>query len=90
MNTEKKPIRAILFDFDGTISTLRCGWELVMKPLMLEMISGDHPVTPELEREVEEYIDASTGIQTIHQMKWLAESVATKGMNPGAPTDPWW
>ena len=28
----------LLFDFDGTISTLRCGWEKVMKPLMLEMI----------------------------------------------------
>jgi len=90
MSTQKKPIRAMLFDFDGTISTLRCGWELVMKPLMLEMISGDHPVTAELEKEVDDYIDASTGIQTIHQMKWLAETVAAKGMNPGAPTDPWW
>ena len=36
----RNPVRAVLFDFDGTISTLRCGWESVMKPLMLEMISG--------------------------------------------------
>ena len=87
---KKKPIRAILFDFDGTISTLRCGWEQVMNPLMTEMISGSHPVTPELQKEVDDYIDASTGIQTIHQMKWLAETVKEKGLNPGAPTDPWW
>ena len=87
---QKKPIRAILFDFDGTISTLRCGWELVMKPLMLEMITGGGPASPELEQEVTEYIDASTGIQTIHQMKWLAAAVHEKGMNPTAPTDPWW
>ena len=30
-------IKAVLFDFDGTISTLRYGWEKVMEPLMLEI-----------------------------------------------------
>ena len=33
-------IRAAIFDFDGTFSTLRCGWEKVMRKLMLELISG--------------------------------------------------
>ncbi|MBR4888602.1 MAG: HAD family hydrolase [Clostridia bacterium] len=88
--TPKSPVRAVLFDFDGTISTLRCGWEQVMKPLMLEMISGGKPYGEELEREVETYIGESTGIQTIHQMKWLAAAVQERGNNPGAPTDPWW
>lgn len=87
---DRKPIRAILFDFDGTISTLRCGWEQVMKPLMLEQITGGKPASAELEQEVDAYIDASTGIQTIHQMKWLAETVQKKGMRTDAPTDPWW
>lgn len=41
----RNPVRAVLFDFDGTISTLRCGWESVMKPLMLEMISGGRGTT---------------------------------------------
>ncbi len=89
-NTAKTPVRAVLFDFDGTISTLRCGWELVMKPLMLEMISGSSAWTAELEAEVDAYINESTGIQTIHQMKWLAATVHERGMNPTAPTDPWW
>jgi len=84
------PVRAVLFDFDGTISTLRCGWEKVMKPLMLEMISGGMDWDEALEREVDDYINESTGIQTIHQMKWLAETVKARGRNPGASDDPWW
>ncbi|MBQ8611922.1 MAG: HAD family hydrolase [Oscillospiraceae bacterium] len=89
-NTARTPVRAVLFDFDGTISTLRCGWEAVMKPLMLEMISGGRPWDAALEKEVEDYISDSTGIQTIHQMKWLAAAVQERGNNPDAPTDPWW
>jgi phosphoglycolate phosphatase-like HAD superfamily hydrolase len=83
-------VRAVLFDFDGTISTLRCGWEDVMKPLMLEMISGGKAYSEELEREIEAYINDSTGIQTIYQMKWLAATVHERGNNPYAPDDPWW
>ena len=86
----RKPVRAVLFDFDGTVSTLRCGWEDVMKPLMLEMISGGKPYDEALEREVEAYISDSTGIQTIHQMKWLATTVRERGNNPNASDDPWW
>ena len=86
----RRPVRAVLFDFDGTLSTLRCGWEAVMKPLMLEMISGGKPYDEALEREVEAYISDSTGIQTIHQMKWLAATVRERGNNPTAPDDPWW
>ena len=78
------PVKTILFDFDGTISTLRCGWEQVMRPLMLEYIGGDQ-VTGDLIEMVDRYIDDSTGIQTIYQMQWLAEHAA-----PGNPTDPWW
>ena len=88
--TSRKPVRAVLFDFDGTISTLRCGWEAVMKPLMLEMISGGKPYDKALEEEVETYISESTGIQTIHQMKWLANTVHERGNNPDASDDPWW
>ena len=89
-NTTKTPVRAVIFDFDGTVSTLRCGWEEVMKPLMLEMISGGKPYGEALVQEVETYISESTGIQTIHQMKWLANTVQERGNHPDAPTDPWW
>jgi phosphoglycolate phosphatase-like HAD superfamily hydrolase len=72
-------IHHALFDFDGTISVMREGWEGVMLPVMLEAICGDHLVTPEIEKEVKEYIDHSTGILTIRQMDWLAGSVRRYG-----------
>lgn len=80
---------AVLFDFDGTISTLRHGWEQVMRPLMLEMIDPEHPEDLELQREVDKYIDQSTGIQTIYQMEWLEQQVRQREKNP-IVQDKWW
>jgi len=77
-------LKAAVFDFDGTISTLRCGWETVMLPLMCEYIGGN-PVA-----RVRDYIDASTGIQTILQMKWLTQEVRMSGNPLHAPLDPWY
>lgn len=80
-------IHAVLLDFDGTISTLRCGWEEVMGPLMVEILAACGKETEaELVPLVDAYIDVSTGIQTIFQMKWLAQQVAQRG---GVPLDPW-
>lgn len=87
INTAKvsSPIKAALFDFDGTLSTLRCGWEEVMYPMMIGHI-GRGRSNEQLASEVAAYIDHSTGIQTIHQMKWLAERVVAAG---GEYRDPW-
>jgi phosphoglycolate phosphatase-like HAD superfamily hydrolase len=82
-------LRAVLFDFDGTISTLREGWPAIMAPMMAEMIAGPTDPTDALRDEVAAYIDHSTGIQTIHQMVWLAETVARYGLNPDVH-DAWW
>ncbi|MHB9106720.1 MAG: HAD family hydrolase [Armatimonadota bacterium] len=84
----RPPLRAVLLDFDGTISTLRQGWEAIMSPLMVEMIAGPTAPAPELLREVEAYIDRSTGVQTIHQMIWLTEAVVRYGVNSRV-LDPW-
>lgn len=86
----RRPVRAVVFDFDGTISTLRSGWEAVMRRVMLEAISGGGPWDAALENEVDAYIDQSTGIQTAFQMQWLSERVHRDGANPDAPTDPWY
>lgn len=82
-------IRAAVFDFDGTISTLRCGWENVMNPMMVEMIGGGKRDDERLHRLVDEYIDSSTGIQTVYQMRWLAQQVREFGLNPEVH-DEWW
>ncbi len=73
-------VRHALFDFDGTISVIRRGWEQVMIPLMVEMICDGHPTPPGLEAEVADYVDRSTGILTIKQMRWLEETVRRYGL----------
>ncbi len=77
--TPKVPVKAVLFDFDGTISTLRCGWEKVMAPLFVEILDDGKTDVAELSKKVDTYIDESTGIQTILQMKWLKEQVELSG-----------
>lgn len=76
-------IRAAVFDFDGTISTLRNGWEEIMHPMMVEMIVGcseiDEGKLEKISNEVETYIHESTGIQTIYQMEWLTNIVKKYG-----------
>lgn len=76
-----KRVRHALFDFDGTVSVIRRGWERIMIPMMVEMICGEHEPSLEIIREVEDYVDHSTGILTIKQMQWLAEAVARHGLS---------
>ena len=59
-----------------------------MRQLMLELRGGDTPGAA-LEKEVDDYIEESTGIQTIFQMKWLAARVHQAGRTD-LPDDPWW
>ncbi|HLA38977.1 MAG TPA: HAD family hydrolase, partial [Candidatus Glassbacteria bacterium] len=78
-------IRQVIFDHDGTVSTLRQGWEPIMEEVMLEQIFGTtYATVPAAEffrvkRRVAEFIDQSTGIQTIIQMQGLADLVAELG-----------
>jgi phosphoglycolate phosphatase-like HAD superfamily hydrolase len=79
--------RVALFDFDGTISTIRSGWMDVMVPMMVEIIgatkSGE--TEAELTEIVREFVGRLTGKQTMYQMVELAENVASRG---GTPADP--
>ena len=85
LNTvERGRIRHVLFDFDGTVSLLREGWQRIMGPVCVEMICGDTTPTEEIEREVEEMIEETTGINTILQMERLVEMVRAHGRVPEA------
>lgn len=79
--------RVALFDFDGTISTIRSGWVDVMVPMMVEALletrSGE--TEAELTGLVREFVGRLTGRQTIYQMIELAENIAKRG---GTPLDP--
>jgi len=81
-------IRHAIFDNDGTISTLREGWETVMEPVMMESILGskyltaDKQTVKKITASVRELIDKTTGIQTLRQMKFLADMVRESGYVP--------
>ena len=83
-DVERGKIKYGLFDFDGTISILREGWQDIMHPVCVEMICGTTPVTPAIEDEVRTMIDETTGIQTILQMERLVEMIREKGFVPEA------
>ena len=79
-------IKYAIFDHDGTISTLRQGWEAVMETVMIKAILGkrydtaDETLYHRVVKRVRDYIDKSTGIQTIVQMEALVEMVDEFGI----------
>ena len=84
---ERGRVRHMLFDFDGTISLIRDGWQDVMVPLMVEVLGATGTSEPRdaLERLVIAHVDRLTGKQTIYQMFRLADEVRKRG---GTPLDP--
>jgi bifunctional ADP-heptose synthase (sugar kinase/adenylyltransferase)/phosphoglycolate phosphatase-like HAD superfamily hydrolase len=78
----------VIFDHDGTLSTLREGWEGVMAPMMLEAVLGPAyghtgaAVVDEVRAQVADLIDRTTGIQTLIQMQGLVELVREWGFVP--------
>lgn len=80
-------LRYALFDFDGTISLIRQGWQNVMAPLMVEILlqTPHHEGRETIEQLVRETIDRTTGQQTIYQMMALADQVRERGGEPLPP-----
>jgi len=84
----KLNIRHAIFDHDGTISTLRQGWEAIMEPMMVRAILGPHykDADEALYHTVVEtsrdFIDKTTGIQTLTQMQGLVALVRQFGCVP--------
>jgi phosphoglycolate phosphatase-like HAD superfamily hydrolase len=79
--------RYALFDFDGTLSLIREGWQEIMIPYFIEVLLQ----TPQAEdrKTIEEittlFVDRLTGKQTIFQCIKLDEEVVQRG---GKKTDP--
>ncbi len=74
----------VLFDFDGTVSLLRDGWQDVMVPMMVDVLMGcpRHEGREEIETQVIDFVDHLTGKQTIYQMLRLVEEVKRRGGRP--------
>ena len=79
--------RYALFDFDGTLSLIREGWQEIMIPYFIEVLLQ----TPKAESKEEiadivtSFVDRLTGKQTIFQCIRLDEEAVLRG---GAPKDP--
>lgn len=80
-------IKFAIFDFDGTISLIREGWQQIMIPMMVEILmeTPNHESRDEIEQIVRTYVAETTGKQTIYQMIRLAEEVKIRS---GIPEDP--
>jgi len=85
--TSARRAQVALFDFDGTLSTIRSGWMEVMVPMMVEVLldckTGESE--SDLTEIVREFVGRLTGKQTIYQMIELVENVQKRG---GIPRDP--
>ena len=75
------PFRAIVFDFDGTLSLLRANWQGLMIPRMVEILieTGTSEPRASLESIVSEFVTRLTGQPTMFQMQALADEVHRRG-----------
>lgn len=86
--TEQLRVKYAIFDHDGTISTLREGWENIMAPMMVKAVLGkkyhqaDEVLYQKVQARVNEYIDKTTGIQTLVQMNGLLDIIREFGCVP--------
>ena len=78
---QRRSFTHVIFDHDGTLSTLRQGWESIMEPMMVRAILGtndretDEALHAHIVASVRDYIDKTTGMQTLAQMKGLVNLV---------------
>jgi phosphoglycolate phosphatase-like HAD superfamily hydrolase len=79
--------RAVLFDFDGTLSLIREGWQQVMIPMMIDELRpwAKGETEEELNQLVRTYVTRLTGKQTIYQMIELARQIEERGGTPKEP-----
>jgi len=89
---DRSRLRAALFDFDGTLSLIREGWQDVMIPMMVEVLleTPRAESRKELEWVVKQFVTDLTGLQTIYQMIRLAEEVGKRGGTPRGPLEYKW
>ena len=71
-----------VFDFDGTVSLIREGWQKIMVPYFIDELSKapdakDLPAE-EISYKVRDFVTVLTGKQTIYQCIRLAEESAQK------------
>jgi phosphoglycolate phosphatase-like HAD superfamily hydrolase len=81
--------KAAVFDFDGTISLIREGWQQVMIPYFIEELRKA-PMAEDndsIDNCVRDFVDYLTGKQTIYQCIRLSEEILARGGQPLEPLE---
>ncbi len=80
---------AALFDFDGTVSLIRAGWQEVMIPYFVEVLEETprHENRDTIETVVRDFVDILTGKQTIFQCMKLDDEVVARGGDRRDPVE---
>lgn len=83
-------IEHCVFDHDGTLSTLREGWDQVMETMMVRAILGpsydsaDEASFDGVARMARSLIDRTTGVPTLIQMRGLVDLIRQCGFVPAS------
>ena len=78
-----------IFDFDGTVSLLREGWQPIMVAYFKEELlkCPEAPTEGEVERIITDFVDKLTGKQTIFQCMQLCKEIKKYGGVPQKPLE---
>ena len=83
---ERGHFRFVLYDFDGTLSLIREGWQKIMKSYFYEEMRKTPKGAAEDEKPlrdcIDEFVDVNTGKQTIYQCFSLVDALAARGGEP--------
>lgn len=83
------PFKAVVLDFDGTISLLRRDWQGVMGAMMTAALAatGTDETPAQIHAVAEDIIFRLTGQPTIRQMQALADEVRRRAGSSRAPSE---
>lgn len=88
---ERGHFRFALYDFDGTLSLIREGWQKIMKSYFYEEMRKTPIGATESEASIraciDEFVDVNTGKQTIYQCFALVDELKKRGGNPDEAID---
>jgi phosphoglycolate phosphatase len=73
-------LKVALFDFDGTVSLLRRGWQQIMVELMAEVVPRmDGEGDADVQRIAGELVHRTNGLPTLFQMQAMVDLVKERG-----------
>jgi len=82
--------RFAVFDFDGTISLIRQGWQSIMKEYFFEELSqaaASSDTEESLIECIDDFVEYNTGKQTVYQCIALCDEIEKRGASAKDPLD---